>query len=763
MRLKRIDLAGFGCLHDFRAEFAPGLNVFHGLNEAGKSTLQQGIAALLYGFYDGDRARQEETARHERFRPWDGGVYRGSLEYEIEDGRGFEVRRDFTTADVPTQLIDLFSGQDIASSFGRSRHGNVPFARRHLGMSRTVFRSCAFISQGEIFHVAENGPKEIADAVAALADTAGRDVSATKAIERLKTALSRIGSDRARTAELPKAREALAAVTEEIDASDEARRSLSARAAELDSLEEQLAKLNERAECTEYELIRCRIVELSDRVEAIERARESLVEANEAKRAGERYAKFPVDQRDEVLSLYGRWERAQESVSASGAALSEAEEAITPAERAEFEVLRTSVGGLSGVQIASLEEIAYARQAHWLVRALRSVAGMIVRGARYVLRLVLRKPVPLREDEESEALNVSREDALSLLERHRRYLGLAPAIERLAEAQSRLEAEDAALAAVTHRLVALFEAAGVGSEAGVTASFDAFVEACEQRESYERAAATAAEMERRTDLLLRGRTLEEIESELRGYEQRAAEKSGGRPAAERRVKGSSARDLSRELDQLREQRTSLELKAGRLREEVRLTMAQHRSRAELEEEAGHWEAHVAELERAREALRIAAQAIEEAMVSVYRDFAPAVNTFLSDGIERVTDGRYTRAHVDPASLSISLLVPETGQVITDPPVSHGTRTLAYVLMRIGLAQHMSAVGEPVPLILDDPFVDVDSERLPRMLDYLAELTSRIQVFIFTKDQAVLDWFDSQRVDGRHRLHQLSSRVPAATV
>ena len=213
MRLKRIDLAGFGCLHDFSADFAPGLNVFHGLNEAGKSTLQQGIAALLYGFYDGDRARQEESARHERFRPWDGGVYRGSLEYEMDDGRDFEVRRDFTTADVPTQLIDLFSGQDIASSFGRSRHGNVPFARRHLGMSRTVFQSCAFISQGEIFHVAENGPKEIADAIAALADTAGRDVSATKAIERLKTALSRIGSDRARTAELPKAREALAAVT----------------------------------------------------------------------------------------------------------------------------------------------------------------------------------------------------------------------------------------------------------------------------------------------------------------------------------------------------------------------------------------------------------------------------------------------------------------------------------------------------------------------------------------------------------------------
>ena len=84
------------------------------------------------------------------------------------------------------------------------------------------------------------------------------------------------------------------------------------------------------------------------------------------------------------------------------------------------------------------------------------------------------------------------------------------------------------------------------------------------------------------------------------------------------------------------------------------------------------------------------------MASVYRDFAPAVNSFLSEGLAAATDGRYHRAHVDPRTLRVSLLVPETGLVVTDPPVSHGTRTLMYVLMRVGLAQHMSAIGEPVP-------------------------------------------------------------------
>ena len=76
MRLRRVDLAGFGCLTDFTADFGPGLNVLFGENEAGKSTLQQALCSLLYGFYDNDRARPDETARHDRFRPWPDGARR---------------------------------------------------------------------------------------------------------------------------------------------------------------------------------------------------------------------------------------------------------------------------------------------------------------------------------------------------------------------------------------------------------------------------------------------------------------------------------------------------------------------------------------------------------------------------------------------------------------------------------------------------------------------------------------------------------------
>ena len=142
---------------------------------------------------------------------------------------------------------------------------------------------------------------------------------------------------------------------------------------------------------------------------------------------------------------------------------------------------------------------------------------------------------------------------------------------------------------------------------------------------------------------------------------------------------------------------------------------------------------------------------------------PAVNAFLSEGLETATDGKYQRAHVDPSTLRVSLLVPETGQVITDPPVSHGTRTLLYVLMRIGLAQHMSAIGEPVPLVLDDPFVDLDSRRLRRIMEFLLDLSPRMQILLFTKDRETLEWFQERAVGLNHRIHSLSGSLVAGTL
>ncbi len=559
MRLSRIELPGFGCLSGFSAELGPGLNLFFGDNEAGKSTLQQAICAMLYGFYEGDRALKDETARHERFRPWAGGVYRGVLAYELDDGRTFEVRRDFSTADVITQLLDPALGADVSPQFGRGRHGNIPFARRHLGMSRGVFESCAYISQGEIFDLAKKAsPGQIGDAIAALADSARRDVSAAKAIERLEAAEKKIGRDQARTAELPKAREALTIKTGELGEADGARAALAEKSRRLEELQKQLRSLGEQARRAEYLCSRAEAARLREQLRQLDEAGALAVRAGHCRDELREFAAISPVTRDEVLALSAQRDRVADSL----VRLRKQREAlpqVTEDERLQYEALRTSVGGFTDEQVRVLEVAAYRvagegsgkkdeRGRGGLAGVFAAIGRVLATIARRVAAFVLRRvvgarrpPTPSAHDSaESDcgeanpssengrlaptaaaAPTVSQAEAIALLEKHRRYLSIRPMIDEAARVESQIDGEAASLGAIDVRLRSLLAGAGIAT-ASLGGALVAFEESWQKREEYLRADGEAAEASRRRSLLLNGRSRQEMATTLAEVDETAA-------------------------------------------------------------------------------------------------------------------------------------------------------------------------------------------------------------------------------------------------
>lgn len=751
MRLRRIDLPAFGCLSDFAAELSPGLNLFVGENEAGKSTLQAAICALLYGFFENERALKTENERYERFRPWAGGAYRGALEYELSSGDRYEARRDFAD-DVATQLIDTATGLDIAPEFGRGRHGNVPFARRQFGMSRGVFQSCAFISQGEIFDVTQAAsPSQIGDAVAALADSAGRDVSAARAIKSLKSVESRIGSDSARTAELPRARQNLERAQAELAAGEAARAQAAQTARELEEHRTLVRQLQEKRASTEALALRTQITALRSRLDAAATAADEAERAESEAEALSAYAAFPASLRDEMLALKGRRSGLLGQVERLRSDRDEAAAAISEGERLEYEALREGAGAFTDEQVSALETAAFEPATRGIIAA---IGGALRAIGRWIMRLG-RRVLHKDESPAAEATpTVSAGEARILLDRHRRYLSLRPRAESMARLTAEVAGQEAALETTEGQLRNLMAAAGI-TDCSTEESLRAFEAAARDHARRQSALSEAAEARRSRDVVLAGRTIEETETRLTDCERALGDLLTRRPDLAVLETDRSLEQLAKERDRLRDELQEAQLEERSLEEKVNIVMERHRPAAELEEETSRWQREVERLEKARAAVALARSRIELAMVQVYRDFAPAVNTFLSEGIEYVTEGRYSRAHVDPASLRVSLLVPETGQVITDPPVSHGTRTMVYVLMRVGLAQHMSAIGEPVPLVLDDPFVDLDSRRLPRMMRFLLELSGRMQVLFFTKEASIARWFEENALGPEHRLHELA--------
>jgi uncharacterized protein YhaN len=282
----------------------------------------------------------------------------------------------------------------------------------------------------------------------------------------------------------------------------------------------------------------------------------------------------------------------------------------------------------------------------------------------------------------------------------------------------------------------------VGVRGTLEEMVQAFEEGCRQRSAHDEAKRGLAEVEEKRAALLSGRSVAEWEEQFEKRERDIATIIAEAPhleGAQTDERSQALRDLlSRQRDDLQ----GLEIRIAQLKTAMDSALKGLRPRAEVEEEIEGYHRDVESFERFGEALTVAIETIKKAMNEAHRDFAPRVSRLLSAGLERVTDGRYVKAFLDPETFRVTTEVPETGRLEDVDKLSDGTRAAAYLLLRVGLAQHMSRMSEPVPLILDDPLVDLDDMRLATFLDLLLSLAEETQILLFTKDDATRAWFEA---------------------
>jgi len=215
MKLHSLEIDGFGCLVDESYSLAPGFNIFFGPNEIGKSTLQQAILALLYGFYTKNRRNKEEDALLERFRPWQSAKFGGWLEYALDVGNAYRVIRNFD-GDLETHLLDAQTRADLSAEFERGKLGRLDFAEKQFGLSYAVFVNTCFVRQADL-HRLDEVAQHISETVMNLADTGSRDRSVSHAQLLLENAFAaHVGSERASTKPLSTAKRHLQELEDEL-------------------------------------------------------------------------------------------------------------------------------------------------------------------------------------------------------------------------------------------------------------------------------------------------------------------------------------------------------------------------------------------------------------------------------------------------------------------------------------------------------------------------------------------------------------------
>ena len=93
MQINEAKIFNFGKLQNCSFQFAPGINVIYGENEAGKSTLSAFLKGMLFGMEKGRGKAADNPYR--RYEPWHApAFYSGSLRFTV-DGKPFYLERNF--------------------------------------------------------------------------------------------------------------------------------------------------------------------------------------------------------------------------------------------------------------------------------------------------------------------------------------------------------------------------------------------------------------------------------------------------------------------------------------------------------------------------------------------------------------------------------------------------------------------------------------------------------------------------------------------
>lgn len=132
MIIRALELTHFGKFHHKTITFQEGLNILHGRNEAGKSTIHTFIACMFYGMnrkhYEGDVGEASKISLYKMYEPWeDQGGYGGTLTFS-QWGKIYRIERSFLKSNAYVRLWNETDGiyMEPAQEQINTLLGNMP-------------------------------------------------------------------------------------------------------------------------------------------------------------------------------------------------------------------------------------------------------------------------------------------------------------------------------------------------------------------------------------------------------------------------------------------------------------------------------------------------------------------------------------------------------------------------------------------------------------------------------------------------------------
>lgn len=235
MRFDRVVAHAFGPLSGDTLEFAPGMNVIYGPNEAGKSSWHAALYAGLCGMRRAKgMPRKEDKKFAERYKPWGRDEWEVGAIVTLKDKRHVELRHDLAGGVARSARDVNVAGLDYSSDI---IYEGAPDGARWLGLNRRTFLHTACVQQGDILKIRDD-PVSLQQDMQRAAATARAGATAAAALQRLKKCLAeRVGSPQAPTKPLMKTKHRVAEARKALEKAQEAHRDHLRRRQNVEDLE----------------------------------------------------------------------------------------------------------------------------------------------------------------------------------------------------------------------------------------------------------------------------------------------------------------------------------------------------------------------------------------------------------------------------------------------------------------------------------------------------------------------------------------------
>ncbi len=146
MKITKIYIENFGTISDYSLELKDGINTVLEDNGWGKSTLANFVRIMFYGL-EGDRSRKNiRDNERNLYRPWNGGTFGGSIEFESVKGK-YILTRTFGTN---KKEDDTFSLRDASTGKESSDYSAEDIGKVLFGLDSDSYQKTSFIGHDSI-------------------------------------------------------------------------------------------------------------------------------------------------------------------------------------------------------------------------------------------------------------------------------------------------------------------------------------------------------------------------------------------------------------------------------------------------------------------------------------------------------------------------------------------------------------------------------------------------------------------------------------